>query len=420
VAEKTNDHPAWLKAMQNGSIGEARSRAFLLERFWVLERSVDIDGADLIIQRRITSRNLLDREAPRLGVVQVKFFGTPGTSHYVHEEYVLDAQSKPRNEFFLLAHWGGEDNSRAFLLSAEEIKQDFTVTEHSGSKKYYLPWAQVEAKGRYEIKSRTRALDRIEQRLELADFTANRRFMSWMLPSVDADLAAIQPEYREKLGNYWGDIPEGFKDLKKSARKGLIDVEEIYEKLRGVVEATDPLVAEELIDDIRYQCRNGMGKWSISLPDDLDNEDLFNVSKAHRAKVRKLKKEGMLDAFIGMINELQKQVIEFLAPHFPIKHKWVCRLKVDYNPTTLALKGVDTELLKPEDAPKMKDPDWNDAEIKELKHGRFEVLWKPGNYGIAPYRQEPTVEMFRAFDFPVFWVTMDFVYTAKYGEPEVK
>src|SRR6478672_6525088 len=31
--------------------GEARALAFLLDRFWVLERSVDVQGADLIVQR---------------------------------------------------------------------------------------------------------------------------------------------------------------------------------------------------------------------------------------------------------------------------------------------------------------------------------------------------------------------------------
>src|SRR6478752_684691 len=97
--------PVWLKASQNGSLGEARARAFLLNRFWVLERSVDFQGADLFIQRRITGRNLLDREAPRLGVVQVKFFGTTATSHFVHKEYVLD-DGEPRTEFFVLCHSG--------------------------------------------------------------------------------------------------------------------------------------------------------------------------------------------------------------------------------------------------------------------------------------------------------------------------
>ncbi len=79
---KQEEFPVWLKAMQNGAIGEARTRAFLIDRFWVLERSVDIDGADFIIQRRITSSNLLDEKPPRFGVVQAKFFSGPETSHY--------------------------------------------------------------------------------------------------------------------------------------------------------------------------------------------------------------------------------------------------------------------------------------------------------------------------------------------------
>ena len=71
----------WLKIMQNGTIGEARAKAFLIDRFWILERSVDIDGADFIIQRRITKSNILDRNPPRFGVVQVKFFDSEMTKH---------------------------------------------------------------------------------------------------------------------------------------------------------------------------------------------------------------------------------------------------------------------------------------------------------------------------------------------------
>lgn len=36
--------------MENGTVGEARTRSFLIDRFWVLlERSVDTDGADFLI-----------------------------------------------------------------------------------------------------------------------------------------------------------------------------------------------------------------------------------------------------------------------------------------------------------------------------------------------------------------------------------
>jgi hypothetical protein len=52
----------WLKAMENGALGEARARAFLMERFWVLERSVDVEGADYLVQRRLTRANFMDRD----------------------------------------------------------------------------------------------------------------------------------------------------------------------------------------------------------------------------------------------------------------------------------------------------------------------------------------------------------------------
>lgn len=37
-----------------------RPRAFLVNRFWVLERSVDVHGADYLVQRRLLGQSLLD------------------------------------------------------------------------------------------------------------------------------------------------------------------------------------------------------------------------------------------------------------------------------------------------------------------------------------------------------------------------
>ena len=34
--------PPWLIRQENGAIAEARTRAFLMDRFWVLERSADV------------------------------------------------------------------------------------------------------------------------------------------------------------------------------------------------------------------------------------------------------------------------------------------------------------------------------------------------------------------------------------------
>jgi hypothetical protein len=102
--------------MQNGALAEARSAALLLERFWILDRSVDIEGADHIIQRRLSGRSLLDPSPPRLGYVQSKFYASEETTQYIHRAYVLTPEGEARGEFFLLAHTGAADAANVYFV----------------------------------------------------------------------------------------------------------------------------------------------------------------------------------------------------------------------------------------------------------------------------------------------------------------
>lgn len=162
--------------MQNGSIGEARTRSFLLDRFWVLERSVDIKGADFIIQRRITSTNLLDKSPPRFGIVQTKFFASPKTTHDIHLGYLTDKDGETRKEFFLVCHTGTEENATTYLLTAEDLLKNFEQIDG----KVKLPGSVVLGSPRYQVQSPNFALDRMERTLALADFAKNRHFLSWL------------------------------------------------------------------------------------------------------------------------------------------------------------------------------------------------------------------------------------------------
>ena len=85
--------PTWMKIMQNGTIGEMRTKSFLIDRFWILERSVDIDGADFIIQRRLTNKSILDKDPTRFGVIQAKFFESQKTNQYINRDYILDSEN---------------------------------------------------------------------------------------------------------------------------------------------------------------------------------------------------------------------------------------------------------------------------------------------------------------------------------------
>lgn len=421
-----SNHPAWLKAMQNGSIGEARSKAFLLDRFWVLERSVDIEGADFIIQRRLTQKNLLDREAPRLGVVQVKFFGNHATTHHIHKRYVFNDSGELRTEFFLLCHTGDEEDQKIFLLSSEEIKANFSLTGECGNEKFRIPYDRICTNSRFKVTSRRRALDRIEHQLELADFVQNRRFLSWMLPDANHNISAILPLYREQIDNWWGDLPKSFEEIKRTAKKALIDVENIHEKLVQITAEIDPLIAQEIIEEIAYECRDGMGRWSISLPNDLGSDDFFSACRQHRFVVERLKEDGLLDAFLDLKKHLRAKIFEFLSPHFPFDSNAVHSFTIEYNSETLSILAVNSKLIPAAEFFGVSDAKnryghveidtGNYSHIRNSHLGHIDYFWLPGRYRLDKSRAEETIDMYYKADFSLYRDCMDRIFELKYGD----
>ncbi|MGY4299767.1 hypothetical protein ACVWXN_007862 [Bradyrhizobium sp. i1.4.4] len=127
--------PTWLKIMENGSVGEARTRSFLIDRFWVLERSVDTDGADFLIQRRTTTQRFTDRVPPRVGVIQAKYFQDRRTTHYIPKSYVIDDKGMPLEGLFALLHVGREDDGEMYLLSARQIVDTAIRQQHAFTRK---------------------------------------------------------------------------------------------------------------------------------------------------------------------------------------------------------------------------------------------------------------------------------------------
>lgn len=426
VQETAGRVPPWLKAMQNGALGEARARAFLLNRFWILERSVDVQGADFFIQRRLTERNLLDPEAPRLGVVQVKFFGTSATNHFVHKEYVVDGKGEPWTEFFVLCHSGSEREPRTDLLFARDVMDRFPAATDSGNEGFRIAYQQLTASDEFRVKDEGLALDRIERQLELAEFTKNRKFLSWALPSVSTELAAIDPEYREPIGNWWGDIPKGFADVKKVARGAIARVEEIHQMLVDVADATDPAIAAERLYEIRHHCRHGDRRWSISLPDKLDNEEFFDVCRQHKVMVDHLRKDGLLDAFIHMKGTLSRHLLEFLEPRLPLSATVLYRFTITYDPATLVIQSVESKLEELADylgMPVERDswghikfpPGFRDDAIEKATPGSVEYHWMPGRF--STYNGKTVLEILRDGSHRLHYDCMEAVFTCRYGEP---
>ena len=118
-----------IKQQQNGEIGELRTRAILAKGFFVLRRNVDVDGADLLVQKLSTStKELRTRHAEILGVVQAKFF--EGTNQVrILRSYVEDSE-RPRSDFFAILHTDGDcDEDIYYFFTALQIVDFFYLSK---------------------------------------------------------------------------------------------------------------------------------------------------------------------------------------------------------------------------------------------------------------------------------------------------
>lgn len=361
--------PTWVKVAQNGAIGEARTRSFLLDRFWILERSIDIHGADFIIQRRLTNRNILDRNAPKLGVVQAKFISTSSTSHYIHCEYVVDKQGLPRDEFFLIIHTGKEENPLMYFLTAKEIDEHFKKVIHNGDEKFHIS-GRIIKDDRFKVTSRRVILDKIETQLIKADFAKNREYLSWTLASSEISYDDILPEFNIPIDNYWGDIPEAFYETKKNAAKALIEVENVCFILKSIATETDPIKAAEYLDDFRYHCRGGLN-WYISLPDNIYDEEFINIVQRHQEIIQELKDHNMLDEYLISQKQIENDFIEFLCDGLPFDSKLTHKATIIFDTVSLKVESINNNLIETSS---------NNKEYSDrvrVHRNKLEYNWKP-------------------------------------------
>lgn len=324
----------WLKAMENGELGEARAKAFLMDRFWVLERSVDVEGADYLVQQRLTKKNFMDRDPPRLGVVQVKFIQDGGTSISIHKSYVCDEKGSPYNEFFLLVFTGREDSEKSYLLSARDVLSTFREVVDSSRTLLRLGGAKLLATSNFEVTRRGLALDRIEHALLNADFLANRRFLgSTSYIKISAD--HIDDEYLKPLDNPYGDIKKAFFESKQKLQSVLFTFEEVTEAMQRMLHSIDPLEAMEIYEDAIAQYVDAQGRIALGSIRDVLDEDFLDTAKNHKHRMARLRALGIEGGYFKLIDELERRLVEQLAtPTFDASVRTV-RVTLTYDHATL-------------------------------------------------------------------------------------
>ena len=334
-----NNFPSWLKAQQNGSIGEIRTKAFLMDRFWILERSVDIHGADFIIQKRLYEKNLLDDEPPRFGVVQAKFSQDSRTTHNIKKEYILDQINKPRIEYFLIIHSGDEECHQMFLLTAKDIVNDFPINNNN---EYVIASNKVILSNKYKIVNRKFSLNRIEQSINCAEFSKNRLYVFHKISSVIPDFEAMLPEYKEDIEHSFGFVSDVFKGQKQKAFDAILQIEIAYSLYVDFLESIDPIEAFYILEKIK----NEFGA-SILLPE-LFDRDFYSVINSHKDMVDNLRNDGALDNYISAKKLILDSInIFFLGlPIDNIFHNSMHIITIDYDSNSLRLIDVVNSLSK--------------------------------------------------------------------------
>jgi len=207
-----------LKSMENGALGEARAKALLLERFWVLERSIDIHGADYLVQRRLLDSNFMDKSPPKLGVIQAKYVQNGDTYISIPKHYVYSADSRIFGEFFVLVFTGRESTTRTFLLSAADlvnISEEKTKNEKTN---LIFKASKLLSSSNLEIIDIASALDKIDHALRLADFSLNRMLLS-TASYIKLDSSQIDHDLALPLDNSYANIRDEFYEQKKNLQR---------------------------------------------------------------------------------------------------------------------------------------------------------------------------------------------------------
>lgn len=94
-----------IRRQENAYKGEMRTQALLADGFWVLRRSVDIDGVDFLVQARAESREELRQRHATMenyGFVQAKFFESRNQVR-IPRVYV-ESHRGVRTDFFAILH----------------------------------------------------------------------------------------------------------------------------------------------------------------------------------------------------------------------------------------------------------------------------------------------------------------------------
>ncbi|AQR74189.1 hypothetical protein BXU08_11475 [Sphingomonas sp. LM7] len=353
---------SWITTMENGSLGEARVRAMLLERFWVHTRSVDVDGADFLIELRSEGR-FTDELSPRLGVVQAKFAQSDSTVHYIPAAYVTDDGAALKG-FFVIVAVGHEDKAKTYLLTAADVAR-LPLVEHKGSDHHRLS-----AKGwrPFQQKKVGKALNLIEQAMLARTQEQIDRFLNSVnVPDFNFLRRSLEPTWAMPIPNEAGFIPDLVYQLRIMLRSDLYAFDDLLTGITSLLtsddaDACEKAVASILDDPSVVDDANGV-RFVRSLDRiPLLAADLRKAIEIHNRRLRKLRRKKEFTTFEALAGPLSVDHKAFYAKHKEPKLVRVspnsqrlsterAETRIVFEPDTNRIKSVETKLVRASSAP---------------------------------------------------------------------
>ncbi|WP_377160726.1 hypothetical protein ACFJIX_13340 [Roseateles sp. UC29_93] len=114
---------------ENAFKGQSRTETHLADFFWLLSRSIDINGEDLLVERRRDSSSIpaAAGDPQCFGLIQAKFFQGKNLVKILRS-YVED-MTGPRTNFFAFLHSDDADGEHIhYFFTAQEIIESWKVS----------------------------------------------------------------------------------------------------------------------------------------------------------------------------------------------------------------------------------------------------------------------------------------------------
>ena len=188
---------------ENGRRAEYRTEAFLLDHFWVLKFSVNLDGAVFLIQTPTRSVESLGTPpvARPVSILLSVFCGSDGTAE-IPRLFVERPDRRPQKEVFVSIHAAEKPGEPTELFfSAEEVQSVCRrKTNAAGQDVFVFAVTQERNFSQFQRRSRVKA-DMISTALAGVDPGENQELLKRLIKTIGP--GSVQPPLVQVAENQW-------------------------------------------------------------------------------------------------------------------------------------------------------------------------------------------------------------------------